>query len=94
MGCFILDENYSSQNIIVEGRKHIEISGVKDVLSFDDETLLLDSVMGKITVKGEGMHIENFNSESGDLTASGKVHAVVYMSDVKSEGGFLSRLFR
>ncbi len=94
MGCFILEENYSSQNIIVESRKRLEISGVKDVISFDEETLLLDSVMGKITVKGEGMHIESFNTESGDLTASGKVHAVVYMSDVKSEGGFLSRLFR
>lgn len=91
---FALDENYSSQNIIIEGRKKLTMSGIKDVISFDEETLLLDSVMGRITVKGEGMHIESFNNEAGDLSASGKVHAVVYMSDAKHEGGFFSRIFR
>ena len=56
--------------------------------------MLLALVFGKITVKGEGIHIESFNTATGDLTATGKVHAVVYMSDVKSSGGLLSRLFR
>lgn len=91
---FALEENYSSQNIIIEGRKRLEISGIKDVISFDEETLLLDSVMGRITVKGEGLHIESFNTQSGDLTAAGKIHAAVYMSDAKAQGGLLSKLFR
>ncbi len=91
---FVLEENYSSQNVIIESRKRLEMSGIKDVISFDDETILLDSVMGRITVKGEELHIESFNTSSGDLSASGTVHAVVYMSDVKSHGGFFSKLFR
>ncbi len=91
---FALEENYSSQNIIIENRKRLEISGIKDVISFDEETLLLDSVMGRITVKGEELHIESFNTQSGDLTAAGKIHAVVYMSDAKTQGGLLSKLFR
>lgn len=91
---FALDENYASQNIIIEGRKRLEMSGIKDVVSFDEETLLLDSSLGKITVKGEELHIESFNTSSGDLSASGKVHAVVYMSDARTQGGFFSKLFR
>ncbi len=75
------------------GRK-LNISGVKDVTSFDDETVLLDTVLGKMTVKGEGLRIESFNTETGDLSAVGKIHAVVYMSDAKVSGGFLSRIFR
>ncbi len=90
-----MEENVSTvQNIIIENRKSLNISGVKDVISFDDETVLLDTVLGRMTVKGEAMHIESFNIQTGDLTATGKIHAVVYMSDVKTSGGFLSRLFR
>jgi len=90
-----LEENLSTvQNVIIENRKRFNISGVKDVTSFDEETVLLDTVLGKMTIKGENIRIESFNTDTGDLTACGKVYAVVYMSDVKSSGGFLSRLFR
>lgn len=90
-----MEENISTvQNVIIENRKRLNISGVKDVSSFDDETILLDTALGKMTVKGEGLHIESFNTTTGDLTAIGKVHAVVYMSDAKTSGGFLSRLLR
>lgn len=82
------------QNIIIESRKKLNISGVKDVTSFDDETILLDTKLGKMTVKGDNLHIENFNTETGDLMATGQIHAVVYMSDGKSSGGFISRIFR
>lgn len=82
------------QNIIIEGRKKLNISGVKKVSSFDDETILLDTQLGKLTVKGEELHIINFNTETGDLTATGQIHAAVYMSDGKSSGGFISKIFR
>ena len=82
------------QNVIIEGRKKLNISGVRDVISFDDETILLDTALGKMTVKGEEIHISNFNTETGDLSAEGQIHAVVYMSDGISSGGFISRIFR
>lgn len=82
------------QNVIIEGRKRLNISGVKQVISFDDETVLLDTALGKMTVKGEGVKIESFNTSSGDLAATGTVHAVVYMASENSGGGFISRLFK
>ena len=89
-----MEENISvNQNIIIENRKCLNISGVKEVTSFDDETILLDSVQGKITIKGDGLHVESFNTITGDFCANGKVHAVVYMSYAKT-GGFISRLFK
>jgi len=90
-----LEENFVGvQNVIIENRKSLNISGVKDVSNFDDETILLDTELGRMTVKGEGLHIESFNANTGDLTATGKVHAVVYMSDAKQNGSFFSRVFR
>lgn len=90
-----MDENIATvQNVIIENRKRINISGVKEVISFDDETFLLDTALGKMTLKGENLNMESFNNSTGDLSATGKIYAVVYMSDAKVSGGFLSRLFR
>ncbi len=90
-----MDEKvYTEQSVIIENRKKLNISGVKDVISFDDETLLLDTALGRMTVKGDGLHIISFNTDNGTLTAEGRVHAAVYMSDGKNSGGFVSRLFR
>lgn len=90
-----MEENFVGvQNVIIENRKSLNISGVKDVMNFDDETILLETFLGKMTIKGENLHIENFNANTGDLCATGKVYAVVYMSDAKNSGGFLSRVFR
>lgn len=93
-GCLRWDEVIrSNQNIIIEDRKKLTLSGVKDVISFDDETLLLETVLGRLTVKGAGLHIVNFDTASGDLFAEGKIYAAVYTSDEKN-GGFFSRVFR
>lgn len=90
-----MEENIGAyQNVIIESRKKLSISGVRDVISFDDETILLDTALGKMTVKGEVLRVAGFNNESGDFLATGQIHAVVYMSDGKSSGGFLSRIFR
>jgi sporulation protein YabP len=89
-----MDENVRcNHNIIVENRKKLTFTGIKNVLSFDDETLLLDSVMGKITVKGAALHINNYDTNSGELTAEGKLYAIAYVGEEKN-GGFFSRLLR
>ena len=89
-----MEENIRvNHNIIVEDRKKMTLTGVKDVLSFDDETFVLDTSLGKMTVKGSGLHIINFDTKSGDFSAEGKLYALVYTSDEKN-CGFLSRMFR
>lgn len=87
------DNICSNHNVIVEDRKKMTLTGVKDVVSFDEETVILDTVLGKLTVKGSGLHIINFDTQSGDLSAEGKIYAFVYTTDEKN-GGFLSKLFR
>lgn len=82
-----------NHNVIMEDRKKLTMTGIKDVLNFDDETIILDSSLGKITIKGTGMHITNFNTETGDLVAQGRILAIVYTSEEKNSG-FMSRLFR
>ena len=95
MGCLFMEQSkFQDHNIIIENRAKLNVSGVCDVVSFDEETILLKTVMGKITVKGENLRITSFDNEIGDLIAEGKIHAVVYMSDDKESVGFFSKLFR
>ncbi len=82
----------NNQNVIVENRKRLTLTGVKDVLSFDDETVALDTVLGKLTVKGTGLHIANFDVSTGELIAEGKLYALIYSAE--ESGGFFSRVFR
>ena len=43
------------QNIILENRGKLSISGVLDVLSFDDQVVILETDLGLLTVKGENI---------------------------------------
>ena len=89
-----MEENIRiNHNIIVEDRKKMTLTGIKDVLSFDEETVVLDTSLGKLTVKGSGLHIVNFDTKSGDLSAEGRLYALVYTTEEKN-GGFFSRVFR
>ena len=89
-----IKNNFKDHSVIIDNREKLNISGISDVLSFDDETLILKSVLGKITVKGENLRITSFDNEIGDLISEGKIHAVVYMNDDKDSVGFFSRLFK
>ncbi len=82
-----------NHNIILENRKKFTLTGVKDVISFDEETVVTETALGKLVIKGDGLHILNFDNESFDLTGEGRIHAFVYTADEKS-GGFFSKLFR
>ena len=91
---FVLEEKLNlPHKILIDERKDLTISGVSEVKSFDDETLVLSTVAGILTVKGSGLKILNFNTSTGDLTANGKIYALAYTSSPE-KGGFFAKVFR
>ena len=88
-----MEQNFSTHNIIIENRNQININGVCDCLGFDEETILLSTNLGKLTIKGSGLHIQNFDTQSGELSAEGKIYAVAYTNS-ETQKGFLSKIFR
>ncbi len=82
-----------SHNAIIEDRKKFLLSGVKQVISFDEETVMLDTALGRLAVKGIGLHILSFEQTSGDLSGEGRVNALIYTAEA-ADGGFFSRLFK
>lgn len=90
---FLEEKRQVNHNIILENRKGFTVSGVKDVISFDDETVVTETFLGKLVIKGEGLHILNFDTSTYDLLGEGRIHALVYTAEEKS-GGLFSKLFR
>lgn len=87
------DNKTVNHSIIVENRNKFTLSGIKDVVSFDEETVVTESVAGRLVIKGENLHILNFDNQSFELLGNGKIHAIVYTAE-NSGGGFFSKLFR
>lgn len=87
------EKTSTAHSIIIGQRENINISGVTEVVGFDDETVLLRTVMGSLTIKGEGLHIGSFSTGSGDIDIDGKIIALGY-SDDTGKGGFLRRLMK
>lgn len=81
-------------NVILEDRSKLMVTGVSDVDSFDDQTVVILTEMGELTVRGGNLHISRFNQETGELNLDGNVFALVYTEDRKQQGSFIGRLFR
>ncbi len=83
-----------THNLILKERKLLNISGVLDVDSFDDSTVVAYTDLGELTIKGTGLHINKINLDSGDLELDGEVSRLEYTEDRLAEKGFFSKLFR
>lgn len=81
-------------NIIIEDRKHMSISGVVDVDNFDEQTAVVYTQMGELTIKGYDLHVNRLNVETGELTMEGEIWALSYAESQKKSGGVWSKLFR
>ena len=82
--------------LVLDRREKATVTGVKDVISFDEKEILLQTEFGKMTVKGEGLHVKRLTLEKGEAELEGQVNGLLYsaVGSVEEEGGFLNRLFR
>ena len=92
-------EEGGRQELVLTDRKVLSLVGVLHVASFDDGEIALDTVLGFLSLKGEGLHITQLNLEERTLTAEGYFHAVVYRENRPGRSGprgrsVLNRLFK
>ena len=59
-------------------RARLAITGVREVISFDDRVVVLDTDQGMLTLRGEGLHIKQLDLESGDFLVEGTVSSALY----------------
>ena len=81
-------------HVVLEERKHLTVSGVEDVERFAENTIVLSTTQGAMTISGENLHIEKLSLDGGDLKVEGEIESLVYEDDHGDRGGFFARLMR
>ena len=82
-----------SAALTLEGREHLTVSGVEEVLRFDEREVSMRTGEGELTIRGEGMSISALSTGGGDIHVHGRVDALCY-EESAPERGLWARLFR
>lgn len=92
------DNNISSYNhsINLLERKTLVITGVKKIENFDDNHFLLETSMGYMVVKGDGLELIKLDTLSGQVSIKGMINSIEYIMENKKskEDSIFSRLFK
>lgn len=86
-----------SNNIILEDREKLGISGVEYVESFNDNTIVLATSKGGLSIKGASLNISKLNLDDGNVTIQGVINSIIYTNKEMSSGkgsGLLGKMFK
>ncbi len=81
-------------NLVLNDRRTLSVSGVNEVVSCDEEIVVIRTVMGELSITGAKLHIGSFNRETGELQLDGTVKELVYADVETGRQGFFARLLR
>ena len=79
-----------SHKLTLQNRGSVMLTGVKDVVVFDENQVVLDTELGLLTIKGKNLHMNR-------LTLEGQIDSLAYSSNEslhKSGESLFNRLFR
>nr|WP_294679586.1 sporulation protein YabP [uncultured Blautia sp.] len=69
-----------SHKLMLERRQGGTITGVRDVTSFDEKEIRLVTEEGKLSVRGEGLHVKQLDLQKGEVELQGRIDQLVYLN--------------
>ena len=78
--------------LTLDARSRLSMTGVTEVESFDENTIVLATTRGTRSVRGTGLHLQMLSLEGGQVSVDGSVDSLSYEDPVPA-GGFFARLF-
>lgn len=84
------------QNLVLENRGKLSISGVLDVLSFDDQVVMVETELGLLTVKGENLRINKLSIDTSEVVVEGEISYLSYSENNqdKNSSSLFSKIFK
>lgn len=88
--------NTTVQNIILENKEKLTVSGVLDVLSFDDEVVIMETELGLLNVKGNDLHINKLSIDTSEVIVEGNINNLAYSERGNSQKGssIIGKIFK
>ena len=80
-------------SVNLEERHRLAVTGVSEVLSFDENEVVMDTALGLLTVEGEQLHVEKLSLDVGELTLEGSIQSLCSSRSGQKKGSFWSRVF-
>ena len=78
-----------------KNRKQGSVTGVTDVISFDESVILLETTLGMLTLKGKELHISRLSLETGEVDMEGTIDSMVYSGNGPARrGSLIKRMFQ
>ena len=84
----------TSQNIKIENRNSIQISGVNSVKSFDSKEFILDTKLGILEIEGKNLVLGKMDLEHGEVLIKGTIDSLEYSNEKKDKDTLIKRLFK
>ncbi len=81
------------QKLVLINRENMTVSGAKEVLSFGENMIELDTNMGLLTVKGEGLKLLTISTEEEKAEISGRIASMEYKKQ-REKQSILKTLFK
>lgn len=83
--------------LTMTNRNKIQLTGVKDMVSFDMDEVLMETEQGMLLIKGSDMKVGRLSLDKGEVDIDGTVDTMIY-SEVTSYAqkgkSFLKRLVK
>lgn len=90
------DKMRRHHSLSMDNRGKMRMTGINDVVSFDENKIVLDTDYGSLTVKGNNLHVNRLSVEKGELDVDGMIDAFAYAESKSSKAKgetLMSRLF-
>lgn len=88
-------ENSAIQNIILENREKLSITGVTDILTFDEDEIILNTEHGILEIMGTDLKVEKLSLDSGEILARGFINSINYPGEKHEKtSGFFKSMFK
>lgn len=78
--------------LTLNGRSHLTMTGVTEVVSFDNSAVVLRTELGTLMIHGQDLQLKTLSTEGGQVAVEGNVAALIY-EEPKNQGGWKRRLF-
>lgn len=85
-----MTQEQDSHDLTLQGRRALTMTGVTEVVSFDESAVVLRTGLGLLMVHGQQLQLRQLSVEGGEVRVDGTVTALVY--EEPRQGGWLRRM--
>ena len=91
-----IKQEEKKSNLTLDNRKRMVLSGVLDVVSFNEEQIILNTSLGRVNIKGGELKMNKLDVQNGDIIITGHIDSFVYsgIKDKKKKESILVKMFK